>query len=70
MVPKIPPLPYRKVERALKRNGFRIVRQRGSHVFFERADGRTTVVPRHGGDVPPGLVRKILADAGLTLGDL
>jgi len=27
--------------------GFREKRQRGSHLFFEHADGRTTLVPLH-----------------------
>ena len=66
MVPHIPPLPYRKVDRLLRDHGFRPTRQKGSHVFFEHADGRTTVVPNHAGqDIPPGLVRKILKDASL-----
>lgn len=49
---------------ALKRAGFEIIRQRGSHVFHP--DGRATVVPVHTGeDLGPGLLRKILRDAEL-----
>lgn len=59
-------MPYRKVDRLLRSHGFQAIRQRGSHVFYRHADGRTTVVPNHPGrDIPPGLVRKILADARL-----
>jgi len=37
----------RKVLHALHCLGFREKRQRGSHLFFEHADGRTTLVPLH-----------------------
>lgn len=64
-------MPYRKVHRLLADRGFAIVRQRGSHVFYRHPDGRTTIVPRHPGqDIPPGLVRKILADARIEATDV
>lgn len=60
---KVPPLPYRKIRRALRRLGFEPVRQVGSHVFFAHPDGRTTTVPHHPGeDIDPALVRKIIKD--------
>ncbi|HLD59205.1 MAG TPA: type II toxin-antitoxin system HicA family toxin [archaeon] len=37
----------RRVLNALHKLGFREIRQKGSHVFFEHADGRTTLVPMH-----------------------
>jgi predicted RNA binding protein YcfA (HicA-like mRNA interferase family) len=59
-------LPFRKVQRSLRRLGFQPVRQRGSHVIFAHADGRVTVVPNHPGeDIGPGLLRKILRDAAV-----
>ncbi len=37
------------------------VRQTGAHIFFKHSDGRTTVVPQHGGaDIGRGLLRAIL----------
>jgi predicted RNA binding protein YcfA (HicA-like mRNA interferase family) len=55
------PLPFRRVERALLALGFRRVRQRGSHVFFEHRDGRRAIVPHHAGaDVKRGTLRAIL----------
>lgn len=67
MAPRVPPLPYRKVARALGRLGFEPVRQSGSHVFFRAADGRTTLVPRHTKrDLDPALVRKIIKDCAVT----
>jgi predicted RNA binding protein YcfA (HicA-like mRNA interferase family) len=61
--PRLRPLPYRKIARALEALGFRPVRQRGSHVFFQHADGRGTIVPNHPGeDVGVGFLRRILKD--------
>ena len=65
MVPEIPPLSYREVDALLRKEGFSLRRQTGSHAFYAHPDGRTTVVPRHGRDVTPRLVHKILRDAGL-----
>ncbi|OLS16928.1 MAG: hypothetical protein HeimC3_37650 [Candidatus Heimdallarchaeota archaeon LC_3] len=43
--------------------GYKPVRQRGSHVFFENSHGRGTVVPNHPGeDIGRGLLRKIIKD--------
>lgn len=61
------PLPFRKVSRVLAAVGFHPVRQVGSHVTFEHADGRKVTVPNHpGSDLGPGLVRAILRQANLT----
>ena len=65
---RLTPLPARRVLRALEALGFRVVRQKGSHVFLRHADGRTTVVPVHPGeDLGRGLVRKIIHDAGVDV---
>ena len=37
----------RKVLEAMKKLGFKEIRRKGSHVFFEHKDGRTTVIPLH-----------------------
>lgn len=65
MVPKVPPLHYRKVHRLLHAAGFEPIRQKGSHVFYRHPDGRTTEVPRHAYDIPAKLIRKILKEAGI-----
>jgi len=41
------PLPAEKVIKALTKIGFRMIRQKGSHVFLQHPDGRTTVVLVH-----------------------
>jgi predicted RNA binding protein YcfA (HicA-like mRNA interferase family) len=57
--------------RVLLRNGFQVVRIKGSHHRLRHADGRVTTVPVHRGEViGPGLVRKILRDAKINLEDV
>lgn len=48
----------------LKKSGWSVVRIRGSHHVLQK-DGKTTVVPLHGKDVPIGLLNNILKEAGL-----
>lgn len=48
----------------LKKNGWNVVRINGSHHVLQK-DGKTTVVPLHGKDVPAGLLNRILKEARL-----
>jgi len=58
---KIPLLNAREISRILNKLGFEMKRQEGSHMFFQHNDGRTTVVPNHGGeDIDRGLLSKII----------
>ena len=60
-------LDYKTVDRLLKVLGFETVRQRGSHVFYRHADGRTTTVPNHTGrDISRPLLREILREIELS----
>ena len=36
-----------EVAKVLQKLGFEFRRQKGSHMFFEHSDGRTTVIPQH-----------------------
>lgn len=66
-----PVLKPREVEVLLKRLGFELVRQRGSHRQYRHPDGRGTTVPFHSGrDIAPTLLRKIARDIGLTVEEL
>ena len=66
-MPKLPTLTAAQVITALKKVGFNIVRQRGSHVRMKHEDGRVVTVPVHTGKtIGRGLLRKILRDANLT----
>lgn len=56
------------MEKLLVRLGFAISRQRGSHVFYRHADGRTTTVPHHAGrDLARPLIREILREIEVSL---
>lgn len=64
---RLPSLTAAQVVKALERGGFQRVHQRGSHLFLHHA-GRDvlTTVPIHPGDLPRGLMKKIIKQAGLT----
>jgi predicted RNA binding protein YcfA (HicA-like mRNA interferase family) len=67
---KLPIVSFIVMDKLLKRLGFAAVRQKGSHVFYRHADGRTTTVPRHKGqDLARPLVRSILQDIELSVDD-
>ena len=58
---KLPLLEAREIVKVLKKLGFELKRQEGSHMFFAHTDGRTTVIPNHPGEeVDRGLVNKIV----------
>ena len=62
-----PRLTARKLISLLRRNGFEIIRIKGSHHFLQHADGRRTVVPVHPGEtIGPGLFAQILRDCDLN----
>ena len=45
----------------LKKIGFELIRQQGSHMFFQHKDGRTTLIPNHPGEeIDRGLLNKIV----------
>jgi len=68
---KLPSLTGKQVVSLLKKVGFIVERQRGSHVFLKHDDGRATVVPIHTGEtIGPGLLSKILRDVEMTKDEL
>jgi predicted RNA binding protein YcfA (HicA-like mRNA interferase family) len=69
-VSTLPALTGKEVMAALKKAGFKVARQRGSHVFLKNPDGRATVVPIHTGEtIGPGLLSRILRDTEMTRED-
>lgn len=63
----IPFLKSTEVVEILKKLGFEMVRQRGSHQQFKDSAGRFTTVPFHKGrDIAPPLLRQIARDIGMT----
>ena len=67
----MPPLPRvtgREIVRALETLGWIVVAQKGSHAQLRHpARGGRVTVPLHAGEtIGPGLLRSILAQAGIT----
>jgi predicted RNA binding protein YcfA (HicA-like mRNA interferase family) len=64
----LPSCTARNVDRALRKRGFVIAHQKGSHRYYADPVTRDviTTVPMHPGDVPRWLLKKIIKDAGLT----
>ncbi|MBD6615971.1 type II toxin-antitoxin system HicA family toxin [Komarekiella sp. 'clone 1'] len=65
-MPKLPKLAGKTVINILKKIGFEVVRQKGSHVQMKHDDGRLVTIPVHAGKTIGSLLRKILRDAELT----
>jgi predicted RNA binding protein YcfA (HicA-like mRNA interferase family) len=59
----------RELIRFLLRQGYRRARQTGSHLILEHPTRKTLVIPVHAGDLPKGLLLKILKHADFTLED-
>ncbi len=65
---KLPQVSGRECIAALRRGGFYIDRQSGSHVTLMRDDPPARVtVPNHRKDLKLGTLRSIIRDAGLTV---
>lgn len=58
--------------RVLEKNGWQLVRTKGSHHAYQKEDNEKTItVPVHGNkDLKPGTQRGIMKDAGLEESDL
>jgi predicted RNA binding protein YcfA (HicA-like mRNA interferase family) len=68
MIGRLPSCTARDVDRALKRGGFTVAHQKGSHRYYAspRTGKIVTAVPIHPGDIKRPLLKKIIQDAGLT----
>jgi predicted RNA binding protein YcfA (HicA-like mRNA interferase family) len=58
---------FKTMDKILRRLGFTAVRQKGSHVFYRHADGRTTTLPNHGNkDIARPLIREVLREIAIS----
>lgn len=58
---KLPILTAKELISIIKSLGFEFIRQKGSHMFFQHKDGRTTIIPNHPGEtLDRGLLNKII----------
>ena len=66
----LPTLKAKDLIRILKKMGFKEMRQKGSHLFFQHPNDRTTLVSIHSGeDIGRGLLRQILREIELSPDD-
>jgi predicted RNA binding protein YcfA (HicA-like mRNA interferase family) len=66
-LPKISPISAEKLIKVLEKEGFKVIRQKGSHIIMINANRNRIVIPMHSGkDIKPGLVRAILKEAGVS----
>ena len=64
---RLPILTGLEIIKILEKSGFKIIRQKGSHVFLKHQDNRITIIPVHKGkDVDRSLLRKILRDTKIS----
>ena len=65
---RLPAVKPREAIRALEKAGWRVHRQKGSHVSMHKEGVPNLVgVPVHTKDLPKGTLHGILEDAGLTI---
>jgi predicted RNA binding protein YcfA (HicA-like mRNA interferase family) len=60
---------YREIVKRLKKLGFSFHRQAaGSHeIWYSEVRNLYTTIPNHAGDMPEGILRAILKQAGITV---
>lgn len=58
----------REVIQVLKKHGFAIISQKGSHQKWRHANGRQVIVAMHGGKpIPIGTLKSIIEGSGLSV---
>jgi predicted RNA binding protein YcfA (HicA-like mRNA interferase family) len=71
MSPRLPRRTAVEVRRAIEKKGFRLARQSGSHQVFRNDAGVRITLPAHAGKtLHPKILKRILADADLTIDEL
>ena len=65
---RLPVLSGRELIQLLQKNGFRFIRQKGSHISMRKGNHKT-VIPLHD-DLAKGTILGILKQCGLTKDDL
>ena len=71
MTPRLPRRTATDIRRAIEKAGFKSVRQSGSHQIFRNKAGRRITLPVHAGKIiHPKILKRILADAELTVEEL
>ncbi len=67
-MPKFPVFTPQKIVKILEKNGFKLIRQKGSHQIFENIKTNLKVtVPFHNKDLPIGTVKSIFKMANIEV---
>jgi predicted RNA binding protein YcfA (HicA-like mRNA interferase family) len=67
---RFPVCTAKDVARVLRRHGFTLVSQKGSHQKWRHPNGRQVILPMHGNKpIPIGTMKSIIEGAGLTADD-
>lgn len=65
-MPKFPSVRPKDIEKLLRKSGFILKRQTGSHrIYFNLKLDKTVVVPFHSREIPQGTIRSIVKQSGL-----
>ena len=68
---RLPRITSAEIIKVLKKTGFFLSRQSGSHKIYKNKEGKRTTVPYHSGKVlHPKILKSILKDADLTIDEL
>jgi predicted RNA binding protein YcfA (HicA-like mRNA interferase family) len=66
-LPKIPPINSNWLIKILEKEGFQVIRKKGSHIILINKEKNRIVIPMHPGKaIKPGLLRAILREAGIN----
>jgi len=67
---RFPVCSAKDVVRVLRRHGFGMVSQKGSHQKWRQANGRQVIVAMHGNKpIPIGTLKSIMEGSGLSVDD-
>ena len=69
-MPKLPQLSGSDLVKALRRLGFEVVSQKGSHIKMQHPDGRVAIVPNHKVIKPGTLKKGVLNPLRISVGQL
>ena len=65
-MPALPVVSWRDAVGAFEKAGFRLARQRGSHIILAKPGGPTLSVPEHS-ELKTGTLRKLIRLSGLSV---
>jgi len=69
-VSNLPSISGKALIKFLRKQGFSVMRTKGSHSFLRHTDGRVTTVPTHANEsIGTGLLLKILKDCDIDKDD-